>query len=675
MATYQTILTAKGKALIAAALIAGKQVQITTGVVGDGGGNPTTPDPNQTTLVRQVFQAQLNSIGQNPQDPTLYTAELIIPASIGGFNVREIGLRTSDGDLFAVGNMPLFYKPTTADGSYADTTIVFNFRVSDAGTVNIVVDPNISIATRTFVVNYCNAANVIPGGLTNQFLAKRTNNDGDVQWVDPTAAVEVIVDTIEERQTLAASQTVVNLSKVTTGHGLAVYIEGVRLDNTEWTPTSDTQITLMEAHPDGHTIVMVQNEQTGATDVLYRSNNLSDVMDKVASLKNLGAVSKTGDTMTGNLGIDASANPVAGNAGLVMNKYDGGGTWTNFVQGGTAGEARWQVHFGDQTKEAGSNAGSDFRIDRFDDNGNFITNALRIARKDGTATLNGTLNINAGGGAGGAYDYPYVYGQKNGKNRWAALLGDSTPENGAGGGSNFVIARYRDDGSWIDSPFNIDRSSALFTINTTGINVNTPQIGTGLFAGNSPLVFRTTSFNVDTCGFIASRNTAGGSSWDTVDWLLRRQVDSTVMGTLTFGNPSAGNAVVLTQGDGSYAKLGAGGQFRISGTCWAAGGFQVGSSRKLKTKLRKLGYGLAAVLGIETKRGYYKKAYNNDGRERLFVVAENLQEVVPQAVLAEGADFKGGKVPSVDYMQLVPVLIEAIKELNAKVEKLEAKAK
>lgn len=105
----------------------------------------------------------------------------------------------------------------------------------------------------------------------------------------------------------------------------------------------------------------------------------------------------------------------------------------------------------------------------------------------------------------------------------------------------------------------------------------------------------------------------------------------------------------------------------ITGAVTATGGFQKGSSIKVKTRLRKLGYGLADLLKIKTQRGQYKKRFAKDGRTHLFVLAEQLKEVIPEAVYEHE-----GSTPTVDYMELVPVLIAAVQELAGRVRVLEA---
>ncbi|OCK48967.1 phage tail protein [Stenotrophomonas maltophilia] len=110
----------------------------------------------------------------------------------------------------------------------------------------------------------------------------------------------------------------------------------------------------------------------------------------------------------------------------------------------------------------------------------------------------------------------------------------------------------------------------------------------------------------------------------------------------------------------------------IKGSCTAGGGYDVGSSRKLKEIDSVVPYGLAEVERMELASGHYKTSYNNDGRRRLFFVAEQLAELVPEAVDLEGVEFQGERVASVKLDQLLPVMAKAIQELAAEVHALKA---
>lgn len=297
---YQTIHTTYGLIRMAAAEAAGVSINLTNMAVGDGAGNVTSPGEAQTHLVREMYRARVNRVFQNPSNPKEYTAELIIPAAIGGFTLREVGVFDADGGLFVVGNLPTSYKPTISEGAYSDTVIRITFLVTNSSIVTLQLDPNVAVATHVWITNNVTAGVLIPGGTTSQILAKKSNADGDTEWKD-LDAVNVTVDMIEERQTLAAGQLVVNMA-VTTTRGLAVYIEGSRINKgagaDEWSVanngTSQTQIVLGKAYATGARILTTQNEPTGSVPApMERSQNLADVNDKATARTNLDVYSKT----------------------------------------------------------------------------------------------------------------------------------------------------------------------------------------------------------------------------------------------------------------------------------------------------------------------------------------------------------------------------------------------
>lgn len=293
MAEFRTIHTLYGLTAMTSAEATGTPINLTHMAVGDGNGNPTEPSDGQTTLVRELFRATINRVYQDPAAPNRFTAELVIPATTGGFVLREVGVFDSSGGLFAVGNLPATYKPQASEGAYADTIVRLEFMVTNASVVNIVIDPNVAVASQSWVLNNITACALLPGGTTGQVLRKASNGCGDVEWADPTAA-NVTVNTVEETQTLAAEQTVVNWTEVT-NTGLAVYIEGVRLRPDQWTPhpTINTRITLAASYPDGTKIVGAQNEPASQwEDPLQKDQNLADLPDKAVARTNLDVLSK-----------------------------------------------------------------------------------------------------------------------------------------------------------------------------------------------------------------------------------------------------------------------------------------------------------------------------------------------------------------------------------------------
>lgn len=295
---FITIHTNYGLQRLASAESTGVQINLTHMAVGDGNGNAVTPTTSQTQLVRERFRATINRVYQNESDPLRFTAELIIPADVGGFTLREVGVFDSDGSLFAVGNLPATYKPEPSDGAFSDSVVRLEFMVSNASTITLQIDPNVVVVTQQWISNNVTAGSIIPGGTTGQVLAKQSNSDGDVHWIDPTQA-NVVVDIIEDRQTLAAGQTVVDLVETIT-YGLAVYIEGVRINRggsvDEWTPDPSipSRLVLGKAYPESTSFLGVNNEPAGSAPApLEKSKNLSDVESKSTSRNNLDVFSRS----------------------------------------------------------------------------------------------------------------------------------------------------------------------------------------------------------------------------------------------------------------------------------------------------------------------------------------------------------------------------------------------
>lgn len=299
--SYSSIHTLFGLELIADAEVNSTTINLTHIAVGDGNGNAVVPSESMTALVREVYRGTANRVYKPDAvgDPTHFIAEMIIPASEGGFVMREVGVFTADGDLFTVGNLPETYKPEIGEGAYSDTVVRVHFIVTNADVITLQVDPSVSVASQSWVLNNITVCHLMPGGTTGQVLKKASNACGDVAWGDPDVT-DVVVDIVEEEQTLAAAQVTVNWATVT-NNGLSVYIEGLRIKRgtgvNEWqaaaAPNDLTRITLGQSYPAGTKIVGVQNEPLGSVMLpLVRANNLSDLASASTARTNLDVYSR-----------------------------------------------------------------------------------------------------------------------------------------------------------------------------------------------------------------------------------------------------------------------------------------------------------------------------------------------------------------------------------------------
>ncbi len=148
---YFTLLTQVGAKKLAAAIAAGKSLELVQMGVGDGNGVLPTPDPVQTKLVNERRRGAINALTVDPNNTNQMIAEQVIPENEGGFWLREIGLYDVDGDLIAVGNCPETYKPELKEGSGRVQTVRMILIVSHTDAITLKFDPTVALVTRRYV--------------------------------------------------------------------------------------------------------------------------------------------------------------------------------------------------------------------------------------------------------------------------------------------------------------------------------------------------------------------------------------------------------------------------------------------------------------------------------------------------------------------------------------------
>ncbi|MDY4299383.1 phage tail protein [Pseudomonas salmasensis] len=148
---FFAILTAVGEAKQANADALG--VPWTFAQMGVGDANETKPIPSrtQTKLINERRRAPLNQVKVDPKNASVIIAEQIIPESIGGWWIREIGLYDAAGDLVAVANCAPTFKPLLSQGSGRTQIIRINLIVSNTSNIELKIDPSVVLATREYV--------------------------------------------------------------------------------------------------------------------------------------------------------------------------------------------------------------------------------------------------------------------------------------------------------------------------------------------------------------------------------------------------------------------------------------------------------------------------------------------------------------------------------------------
>jgi hypothetical protein len=103
-------------------------------------------------------------------------------------------------------------------------------------------------------------------------------------------------------------------------------------------------------------------------------------------------------------------------------------------------------------------------------------------------------------------------------------------------------------------------------------------------------------------------------------------------------------------------------------TCTVGGAWVNASDRRLKQNIVKSNYGLAEVLKLNSVQYEMIKS----GEKQVGFIAQEVQKIVPEVVYGKEGDMAKGETLGVSYQNLVPVLVNAIKEQQAQIEALKA---
>lgn len=120
----------------------------------------------------------------------------------------------------------------------------------------------------------------------------------------------------------------------------------------------------------------------------------------------------------------------------------------------------------------------------------------------------------------------------------------------------------------------------------------------------------------------------------------------------------------------------------VEGTGYSLGGWQLASDRRLKSNIQPIGSALEKInqingvhYTITTKSKSIDGEIKYSSKEQYGVIAQDVEKVFPEMIKEKAIFINAGdetQYKTVDYIQLVPVLLEAIKELQSEVETLKA---
>ncbi|EFU0079759.1 phage tail protein, partial [Salmonella enterica] len=280
---FKTIITDYGKQrLIAAMSPGGTKLTLTQMAVGDGGGNPTNPDTTSTALVNEVWRAAVNSVSVDKTHSNIIIVELLIPAEVGGFWVREAGIYDEFNKLVAICSLPASEKPLLEQGSGRAQTVRLTLIVSDTSIVNITIDSTTIMATNEYVDNsleeHEKSRNHPDATLTDKGFTKLYSG---VTSIDETMAatpkaVKIAMDNASAR--LAKERNLADLTNIPLAR------QSLQLGNSATLNVGTTANTV------------AAGDDSRITGAMQKSQNGGDIPDKKKFARTIGAVTSTNIT-------------------------------------------------------------------------------------------------------------------------------------------------------------------------------------------------------------------------------------------------------------------------------------------------------------------------------------------------------------------------------------------
>ena len=149
MATGLTLTTA-GAAEIEAAYQAGEVVDITSVLIGDGGGVTLPTDPDELAAVTALFgQFGRETFDSDSSYEGFISGQIVINCQdYPGKTLREAGLVSAKGTLIAYGTYPATYLPAQSDSIIKEIILTLVLTLTHSSNVQLVIDPTLATLTQ-----------------------------------------------------------------------------------------------------------------------------------------------------------------------------------------------------------------------------------------------------------------------------------------------------------------------------------------------------------------------------------------------------------------------------------------------------------------------------------------------------------------------------------------------
>jgi hypothetical protein len=267
----------------------------------------------------------------------------------------------------------------------------------------------------------------------------------------------------------------------------------------------------------------------------------------------------------------------------------------------------------------------------------------------------------------------WMGGATNGSLRWHLSLGTANAETGANAGADFTLNRYSDAGVQLDVGLTIQRSSgATWFFPGSAATVPLVSFGPGAAGANIELRLVRNQTNPATrwiTGYTGPTQSANtGCRWHLVLGNSAAEAGGNVGSDFSIGRYNDGGAQIDNVMTAS----------RQTGICTFTQPINNGSDARFKRDIQPIEGALAIVERL--KGVYYRRTDDASGRRQVGMIAQDVQPVLPEVVFENGASPPEASrlrikefdpVYGIAYANVVAVLVNAVKELTARVKSLE----
>ena len=492
----------------------------------------------------------------------------------------------------------------------ADTNITWH-----PGDISITTNDGGDNVAETWL--YIGADNTVGGSLTNASFVETTQNPTNLAATPSTTAVAISSSTGSDATISSATSTAAGVM----------------------TATDKSKLNAIEASANNYKFNLMVDGDSTAGEI---TNN--ETLNITAS--GAAAVSRSGDTVT----VSAVNTTYGAGGGLDL-------TGTVFSHTDTSSQS--------SVNNSGRTVIQDITLDGY----GHITDINSVTLVDSDTTYSGGTGISV---SGTTISHSDTSSQASVNNSGRTVIQDITLDSfGHITGINSATLADNNTDNYANS-LSFNTGNGILTVGRTGSLANltvdldgrysTSDTNTTYSAGSGLSLSGTTFSHSDT----SSQGSSNNSGRTVIqDITLDTYGHITGIGTATLSDNnttySAGTGISLSgttfNVDDIYLRNNA--NDSTSGTLTAAD-FCVSSDRRLKDNIVTIENGLDkvnAMRGVE---------YDIAGMSKVGVIAQEMEEVIPSAVHTNGSGMK-----SVAYGNLVGVLIEAVKELTARVEELE----